>query len=372
IHIHTYLTLYITFGLSRRKKYKLINIIVQCSDFRKTSECINLFIKQASTIKVHKMSIQLPADISSYDRTTFKAWINSFDVVLCDCDGVLWLHNDIYEGASDVVNKLTDLGKKVYLITNNNMASRQEMREKCQANNFKLEIENMISSAFAMGQYMKHIKFNKKVYVIGSNVLANELESVGLTVIGRGPDVAIDSLPDQVKNDLGQMDDEVGAVVVGFDHHYSFPKLFKAVNYLRNENVKFLATNTDESIDFPFFTFPDAGAIVAGIKNITKIDPIVIGKPSKILSDVTLKDEAHREPKRFLVVGDRLNTDIMYGNNNNYQTILVGTGVHNMTDVQQIIDKINNGKDSTEDTKKLIPDFYISSMKELKIKLESI
>jgi phosphoglycolate phosphatase len=110
----------------------------------------------------------------------------------------------------------------------------------------------MIASSHMTAQYMKLIGFDKKVYVIGSKTLNFELENVGIKTFGHGPDImGNSSLQAHVMTTLKTMEKEVGAVVVGFDEHFSFPKLFKAVNYLKNPEVKFIATNDDQKIDFP-------------------------------------------------------------------------------------------------------------------------
>lgn len=160
------------------------------------------------------------------------------------------------------------------------------------------------------------------------------------------------------------MDREVGAVIVGFDEHFSFPKLFKAVNYLRNPAVLLIATNADQKIDFPSFTFPDAGPIIAAIENATGRKATIVGKPSKVLAELALKQEAHRDSNRFLMIGDRLNTDVLFGKNNNFQTLLVGTGVHSMSDVDEVIDAISRGEGG-EGACNMIPDFYITALKNM-------
>lgn len=64
------------------------------------------------------------------------------------------------------------------------------------------------------------------------------------------------------------------------------------------------------------------------------------------------------------MVGDRLNTDCLFGNMNGFQTLLVGTGVHKMNDVQDVQAKLISGE-SSEELDKMIPDFYVSSLKQI-------
>lgn len=236
------------------------------------------------------------------------------------------------------------------------------MVKKCKKMNFDLEDSNMVTSSHTTAQFIKGCGFDKKAYVIGPKALVDELEAAGIETFGTGPDHFESPLPSFVPKALKQMNPEVGAVVVGFDQDFSFPKLFKAVNYLRNPNVKLIATNDDESIDFPQFTFPDVGALIAAIENSSGRKATVAGKPSKITAEIALKQESHRDSNRFLMMGDRLNTDVLFGKNNNFQTLLVGTGVHNLTDVDDRLTRIENGEKGLEN---FIPDFYIESLKTL-------
>jgi phosphoglycolate phosphatase len=279
--------------------------------------------------------------------------------------GVLWLHDHLYEGSNITINKFVELGKKVYLLTNNNQITSKGMAEKCEKFGFNLGLDSMIAAAPATARYMKEIGFEKKVYVIGGKVLHEELNAIGIKTIGEGAEcMTHDSLTNQVKYELSQMDKEVGAVICSFDPHFSFPKIFKAINYLRNPDVDFIATNDDENVDFPSFRFPDTGPIKAALENGSGRKALVIGKPSTLVFEVMLKQEAFRERKRFLMIGDRLNTDILFGNRNGFQTLLVGTGVHSLANVQDVFGKIEKGEAGKEDDL-LIPDFYVSALKDL-------
>jgi ribonucleotide monophosphatase NagD (HAD superfamily) len=86
-----------------------------------------------------------------------------------------------------------------------------------------------------------------------------------------------------------------------------------------------------------------------------------MGKPENWLCDIFFKEEIKRDSKKFLMIGDRLNTDILFGNNNKFQTLLVESGVHKIDKVQEIVEQVNRG-DASEELENQIPDYYISSL----------
>lgn len=76
-------------------------------------------------------------NLSKLTKEEVRRFINSFDTVLTDCDGVLWLDNEIIDKAPQVINQLRELGKKIFYITNNSTKLREELAEKCKRLNFK-------------------------------------------------------------------------------------------------------------------------------------------------------------------------------------------------------------------------------------------
>lgn len=82
------------------------------------------------------------------------------------------------------------------------------------------------------------------------------------------------------------------------------------------------------------------------------------------MTELALDHEAHRDRNKFLMIGDRLNTDVLYGRQNKFQTLLVGTGIHQMTDVESIRTRLDGGE-SNEELEDMIPDYYALSLKKL-------
>lgn len=86
------------------------------------------------------------------------------------------------------------------------------------------------------------MNFDQKVYIVGSTGISKELDAVGIRHTGVGPDPMTTSLQELVKEKF-QPDPEVGAVIVGFDEHISFPKMMKAASYLSKPSTVFIGKN---------------------------------------------------------------------------------------------------------------------------------
>uniref|UniRef100_A0A182QX57 4-nitrophenylphosphatase n=1 Tax=Anopheles farauti TaxID=69004 RepID=A0A182QX57_9DIPT len=309
-----------------------------------------------SVKNITKMSKYRGTNLASLSPAEVKEWIDSFDTVLTDCDGVIWVDNNPLPGAPEVINRFIANGKKLFFVTNNSTKTRPEFVEKAVKLGFNVTIDNIISTAYLAAQYLKNIGFTKTVYVIGSTGITKELDAVGIQHIGIGPDNINGSLPDTVTNFVP--DPDVGAVIVGFDEHFSFVKMMKAASYLNNPDVIFIGTNTDERFPMPDRVIPGTGSIVKAVVTCAERDPIVMGKPNPHICEI-IRKEYDVNPARTLMIGDRCNTDILLGKNCDFQTLLVETGIHKASDIEKYA--------ACDDPalKAQVPDVYVAKLGDL-------
>lgn len=260
------------------------------------------------------------------DKTNIKKFLSSFDTVLTDCDGVIWTGDEVIGKANIALNKLRALGKKVFYVTNNSTKTRSEYVIKCKNLGFEGQEEEIVGTSYVLAQYLKQRNFNKKVYIVGSTGMTRELDNVGIAHNEIGPYPS----PEKVFSlqHTMELDPEVGCVAVGFDGDISFAKIMKASSYLNNPECMFLATNTDER--FPLrnsnLVFPGTGTMVKAVETASERAPIVMGKPSVEMFEVIRKAN-NLDPARTLMIGDRCNTDILFGKNCGLHTLVVLSGV---------------------------------------------
>lgn len=268
------------------------------------------------------------------DKANIKKFLSSFDTVLTDCDGVIWSGDEVIGKANIALNKLRAMGKKVFYVTNNSTKTRSEYVIKCKNLGFEGQEEEILGTSYVLAQYLKQRNFNKKVYVVGSTGMTQELDNVGIAHNEIGPEPS----PEKVFSlqHTMQLDPEVGCVAVGFDGDISFPKIMKASSYLNNPECLFLATNTDER--FPLrnskLVFPGTGVMVKAVETASERAPIVMGKPSVEMFEVIRKSN-NIDPSRTLMIGDRCNTDILFGKNCGLHTLVVLSGVTELEDLEK-------------------------------------
>lgn len=278
--------------------------------------------------------LQLPAA----DR---RRWLDTFDTVLCDCDGVLWLHDTAIAGSAAAIRRLQAAGKRVFLVTNNSACTRAEFAAKAARLSITVRPDQIVSTAHVAATYLRQrLTADQSVYVIGAAGLCHELAALGVQHSGHGPD-ATAALPSPLRSlSAGEFvpDPRVAAVIVGFDEHFSFAKLAKAATYLAlgEQRCLFVATSIDQRSPIRAAVIPGTGALLRAVEEVSgRRAQLVLGKPNVTVLRALMEEQGiERGDRRVLMVGDRCNTDVVLGARCGFQTLLVGTGVHGMAAVE--------------------------------------
>ncbi|KAG9338286.1 hypothetical protein AGOR_G00007600 [Albula goreensis] len=272
--------------------------------------------------------------------------------VLFDCDGVIWNGETAVPGAPEVVSLLKQQGKGVFFVTNNCTRPRENYVQKFSRLGFNDVVqEEIFSSAYCSAVYLRDVaKVQGKVFVIGGNGVYKELRDAGVPFVEEETDVAGGSIYDC------PLDSEVRAVLVGYDEKFTFLKLAKACCYLRNAECLFLATDPD-----PWHPLrggrvtPGSGSLTAALETATERKATVIGKPSRFMFEC-IASQFGVDPAQSLMIGDRLETDILFGANCGLDTMLTLTGVSQM-------DEAEGYKDSdAPDKKDFVPDYVVDTI----------
>jgi HAD superfamily hydrolase (TIGR01450 family) len=146
-------------------------------------------------------------------------------------------------------------------------------------------------------------------------------------------------------------DSRVTSVVVGLDTNINYYKIQYAQLCINNNpGCKLFATNLDKVAHLTKdMEWADGGSIVGAIAGCVEIEPIVVGKPSSVIIDHIVDKFKVQNKSRICMVGDRLDTDVLFGLNSGLATILTLSGV--TTEAQLL-----------SETNKIIPRFYINSI----------
>lgn len=233
--------------------------------------------------------------------------VDEFKGFIFDLDGVIYLGNQIVDGAPKVIEELQNKGKKVMYFTNNSSRTRAEVTEKLKNLGVPAEEEQVVASAYGTAHYLSENYAKRDAFVVGGPGLEKELKATGFNIL---------SLADAPKADF---------VVVGMDKNFNYEKLSAAMQAILN-GALFVATNTDASFPVEGGHKPGGGAMVAAISACSRKKPdLVIGKPESHLLEMVL-DSMKLKASEIAIVGDRLETDIEFGNINGLHTILVLTG----------------------------------------------
>ena len=222
---------------------------------------------------------------------------------ICDMDGVLYHGNRILPGAAEFIRWLQENQKEYLFLTNNSGMTPKELQQKLQRMGLEIPEEHFYTSALATAEFLKQQAPGCTAFVIGEAGLLNALYDAGITMNDVNPDY----------------------VVVGEGRTYSLESLTKAVNLVLN-GAKLIGANSDVCGNIENGIAPACRALIAPIEMATGKQAYFCGKPNPLMMRTGLKLlGCHSEDA--VIIGDRMDTDIIAGTESGVDTVLVLSGV---------------------------------------------
>lgn len=233
-----------------------------------------------------------------------RKWLDLLETVVFDADGVLWNFDKALDGAVEAFNMLKSTGRTLMIVTNNSSQTTDTLMKRAIGHGFEVEENHIFSSAQSVSKYLKAKNFNRKVFVVGDEVIKEELRKNKICAFCLDPvatNVPMYEFAQQLK-----VDPQVGAVVVGKDDNFNVQTIMRAGAYLRDDDsVIFLGTCLDGA--YPVANgrvLVGAGGMVAAIKAISGRKPLILGKPNPFILDEP-KSCGLINPETTLMIGDK-------------------------------------------------------------------
>ncbi len=224
------------------------------------------------------------------------------DSWMTDMDGVLIRGDHVIPGAAEFIEALKRTGRRFLVLTNNSFFTPRDLCARLARMGLEVPEDAIWTSALATAQFLDDQRPGGSAYVIGEAGLTTALHEVGYTLTAMEPDY----------------------VVLGETVTYSFEVITRAVRLIE-AGARFIATNPDPSGPTQWGTTPATGSVAALITAATGRTPYFVGKPNPLMMRNALnKIDAHSETT--VMIGDRMDTDVISGLEAGLRTILVLTG----------------------------------------------
>ena len=245
--------------------------------------------------------------VPSHHHTTID--IEDIRLFAIDLDGVVYRGSIVLPGAVSFISRIREIGKSLVFITNSTLRPKHYYAAKLGSMGIFVSPNEIITAAHATGRYLKGL-FNgtsPSIFLLGERGLEEELR-------------------DLRPRYLSPQDEEVAqAVVVGLDRKINYEKLCKAVRDVM-EGALFVGVNGDTLWPVEKGFLPGVGAFLSAIREATGVEPFIVGKPNTYMLELAIKSHGCA-PSQVLMIGDKLDSDIMMGRKVGAKTALVLSGV---------------------------------------------
>jgi NagD protein len=230
---------------------------------------------------------------------------------LTDMDGVLVREEHALPGAAEFLRVLTEQQRRFLVLTNNSIFTPRDLAARLARSGLIVPEEAIWTSALATASFLNDQLPGGSAYVIGEAGVTTALHRVGYTLTDVGPDF----------------------VVLGETRTYSFEAITKAIRLIMR-GARFIATNPDVTGPSAEGPLPATGSVAALITKATGREPYFVGKPNPMMFRSALnRIAAHSE--NTVMVGDRMDTDVVAGIEAGLETILVLTGSTSVEEIEK-------------------------------------
>lgn len=237
--------------------------------------------------------------------------INAKKGFICDMDGVIYHGNMLLPGAKEFVEWLSRENKRFLFLTNSSERSPRELSQKLARLGLEVSEDHFYTSAMATASFLKSQKTNGSAYVIGEAGLINALYEAGFTMNDVNPDY----------------------VVVGDTSSYSWDKVERAT-LLVTGGAKLIGANPDLSNPSEKGVVPATGALISPIVQASGKRAYFVGKPNPLMMRHAIR-QLQVSVEDSMIIGDRMDTDIIAGLESEIDTALVLSGVTRLETVRE-------------------------------------
>jgi HAD superfamily hydrolase (TIGR01450 family) len=225
---------------------------------------------------------------------------------LFDLDGTVYLGEALLPGAAETIGALRADGRRVAFLSNKPLYTRADYAEKLSRLGIPTSVDEVVNSSIVLARHLRKLDPGAPVFVIGEPPLVGELREHGF----------------EVRDDA-----DVRWVVIAFDRTFDYAKLNTALQAVRRHDARLIATNPDRTCPVEGGEIPDCAGMTAAVEAVTgKTVEVVVGKPSSIILEVALEGLGVG-PRDCVIVGDRIETDIVMGKRLGLATVLVLSGI---------------------------------------------
>lgn len=229
---------------------------------------------------------------------------------LCDMDGVLINDRAMIPGANEFLNRLLETDRQFLILTNNSLFTPRQLCDDLSTMGIDVSKDRLWTSALATAQFVHNQRARGTAFVIGNDSMHEALADIGYREDRLAPDY----------------------VVLAETWEYSYDDFATAIR-LVNAGSHFVSTNPEPNGPTPDGSLPGCGAMAALVHSATGVAPYVVGKPNSMMIREAM-DVLGASSDSTVMVGDRMDTDILAGVDAGIRTILVLTGVHDDRDAQ--------------------------------------